>query len=86
MKKLTNFWALFLIMTGTLISQNDINEMCGTTRVLNKLYEQHPERQEIAQQLESFTQEFIANYRAGRIADTTYIIPVVVHIIHQYNT
>ncbi|MAQ47510.1 MAG: hypothetical protein CMD27_01350 [Flavobacteriales bacterium] len=85
MKKLTNFWALFLIMTGTLISQNDINEMCGTTRVLNKLYEQHPERQEIAQQLESFTQEFIANYRAGRIADTTYIIPVVVHIIHQYN-
>ena len=42
----------------------------------------NPDKQVILNQLVSFTQEFVTNYNAGRIADTTYIIPVVVHVIH----
>jgi hypothetical protein len=42
-----------------------------------------PEKQQILDQLELFTQEFIANIDENRLGGP-YIIPVVVHVIHNY--
>ena len=43
-----------------------------------------PDKKEILNQLEVFTQDFINSLNAGRLLDTTYIIPVVVHVVHEY--
>ena len=44
----------------------------------------HPEKAIVLEQLELFTKKFIQNNNERRLSDTTYIIPVVVHVIHDY--
>ena len=58
-------------------------DRCSTDKMVQQELLLNPDKKAILDQLETFTQEFIDNYQAGRIADTTYIIPVVVHVIHQ---
>ena len=57
-------------------------DRCSTDKMVQQELLLNPDKQVILNQLESFTQEFVKNYNAGRIVDTTYIIPVVVHVIH----
>ena len=58
-------------------------DRCSANKMIQQELLLNPDKKVILDQLESYTQEFIDNYHAGRIADTTYIIPVVVHVIHQ---
>jgi PKD repeat protein len=44
----------------------------------------NPNKKIALEQLELFTQDFISNLRSNRRVDTTYIIPVVVHVVHDY--
>lgn len=53
---------------------------CGTDHEVNKSIQQNPHLQEKLDELERFTENFTPN-RAG-----TYIIPVVVHVIHNNGT
>ena len=63
--------------------QTEDRRICGTTQFLNTIYEHNPEKKQIAEQLELFTQEYISNIQA-RSAQETFIIPVVVHVVHEY--
>lgn len=57
---------------------------CGTDEMVLQQLMLHPEKQIALEQLELFTKSFIANIKSQRILDSTYIIPVVVHIVHDY--
>ena len=72
-----------LFFTNFTFSQNEI---CGTTHYVNKSLSDHPEKQHILNDLNNFTKEFISQNQHCRNADTTYIIPVVVHVIHNYGS
>ena len=64
-------------------AQTEDKKTCGTSKIMEEALK-NPEKQQILNQLEIFTQEFIENLNNGRVADTAYIIPVVVHVIHNY--
>ena len=57
---------------------------CSTEEMVRAELELNPDKQIILDQLELFTQNFISSLNNSRLLDTTYIIPVVVHVIHDY--
>ena len=57
---------------------------CSTEEMVRAELELNPDKQIILDQLELFTQNFISSLNNSRVLDTTYIIPVVVHVIHDY--
>ncbi len=59
-------------------------DRCSTDEMVQKQLLLHPEKQVVLDQLELFTTTFIDNLNHGRFIDTSYIIPVVVHVIHNY--
>ena len=59
-------------------------DRCSTDEMVQKELLLHPEKQVVLDQLELFTTTFIDNLNHGRFLDTSYIIPVVVHVIHNY--
>jgi len=60
------------------------NKTCGADIILNKNLQENPEKIIIRNQLEIHTKEFIKNYKNTAKMGQQYIIPVVVHIIHDY--
>ena len=60
------------------------NKTCGSDLILEKNLHENPEKIIVRNQLENFTQEFIANYGNTAKMGQEYIIPVVVHVIHDY--
>ena len=78
MKKLL----FLLIIPFVLISQVEDRKYCGASQILEEALKD-PKKKQILEQLEIFTKDFIATLdketRGG-----AYIIPVVVHIIHNY--
>jgi len=64
-------------------TQNNVTR-CSTDQMVAEQLLLDPDKRIILEQLESFTAEFIQHLPNGRISDTTYIIPVVVHVIHNY--
>ncbi|MBL31807.1 MAG: hypothetical protein CMP62_03680 [Flavobacteriales bacterium] len=59
-------------------------DKCATDKMVHEQLMLHPDKQIILDQLELFTEDFIDNMYHGRLMDTTYVIPVVVHVIHNY--
>ncbi len=73
---------VFLISLSTIsFSQN---KTCGADIILNKNLQENPEKIIIRNQLENHTKEFIKNYKNTAKMGQQYVIPVVVHIIHDY--
>ena len=65
-----------------MMSQVEDRKYCGASQILEEALKD-PKKKQILEQLEIFTKDFIATLdketRGG-----TYIIPVVVHVIHNY--
>jgi len=59
-------------------------DRCATDRMVHEEILLNPDKKIILDQLELFTNTFIDNFNNGRVVDTTYIVPVVVHVIHNY--
>ena len=74
---------LYFICSNLAFSQNEI---CATTYYVNKSLSESPEKLQMLNELNNFTQEYINQNLHCRSADTNYIIPVVVHVIHNYGT
>ncbi len=59
-------------------------DKCSTDKMVMQELLINPNKKLILNQLETFTQDFISNIDNSRLLDTNYIIPVVVHVIHNY--
>ena len=59
-------------------------DRCATDKMVYEELQLNPDKQLVLDQLELFTNTFIDNFENGRVVDTTYIVPVVVHVIHNY--
>ena len=75
---------IIIILLFSINSVNSQITRCGTDEMVLQQLMLHPEKQIALEQLELFTKSFIANIKSQRILDSTYIIPVVVHIVHDY--
>ena len=82
MKRYIYFFIIVLIFNYLSFSQTGERKFCGTTGVMQEAL-QNPEKQQILDQLEIFTQDFISNMNQNRTGGP-YIIPVVVHVVHDY--
>lgn len=72
----------FGLFLGSNVQSQHKKGFCGSTEYANHLRAIHPEINQNQEQLELFTQDFIAKGKHNKSA--TYIIPVVVHIMHNY--
>ncbi|MAZ55469.1 MAG: hypothetical protein CMP54_00505 [Flavobacteriales bacterium] len=59
-------------------------DRCSTDKMVYEELLLNPDKKLVLDQLELFTNTFIDNFNNGRVVDTTYIVPVVVHVIHNY--
>jgi PKD repeat protein len=83
MQKLLFFFISIAFVFISAYGQN--NTYCGSSEANKKFLEQNPELLKVREQLEVFTQEYIAansgnNRRSGQI----YIIPIVFHVVHNF--
>jgi len=80
--------ALLLCVTILMITGNNYaQKTCNTDEVYNKLKAEHPEIAVYEQQLEHMIRDKMANSLAKTTNTpdtTTYDIPIVVHVIHNY--
>ena len=60
-------------------------DRCSTDKMVQQQLMLNPDKKRILDQLNLFTKDFIKNNNdRSLLIDTTYIIPVVVHVIHNY--
>ena len=83
MKRLIYFLASTLILNCISYAQTEPRKTCGTSLIMQEALK-NPEKKQILEQLEIFTEEFISNM-GSRSADGPYVIPVVIHVIHNYD-
>ncbi|MBX2903879.1 MAG: T9SS type A sorting domain-containing protein [Chitinophagales bacterium] len=82
-------WILVMLLgtLGSAIAQQQ-TQLCGTDEYSFEMYKNHPHLQSVMQQkrseLKQHTANYIQNIGAGRGADSVLIVPVVVHVIHNY--
>ena len=81
MKNYISVLVLILSLSTLSFSQN---KKCGADLILKKNLQENPEKIIIRNQLENHTAEFIKNYKNTAKMGQQYIIPVVVHVIHDY--
>ena len=72
-----------LFPTFPMLAQNDALEPCGTSKIIEEALKD-PEKKQIMDQLELFTKQFVANWSEQNRRTSQMIIPVVVHVIHNY--
>ncbi len=73
---------VFTLLVSTLSFSQD--RTCGADIILKKNLQENPEKIIVRNQLENHTKEFIKNYKNTAKMGQQYIIPVVVHVIHDY--
>ena len=84
MKKFSSLF-VFLLSVFAFSQTHDHNrKTCGADIILNKSLQEKPEKLIIRNQLEAHTKEFIQTYKNTSKMGQQYIIPVVVHVIHDY--
>ena len=83
MNKYIFIFTTLLFTANQLFSQNEPVLRSGTPQVMEEALKDSEKRLVLAQ-LEAFTQEFIAN-KQTRSVESNYIIPLVVHVIHNYD-
>ena len=81
MKNFTSLTIFLFLSTFISLSQE---KPCGTDHVVNKILEKNPEKIVLKNQLESFTKDFVSTNKGTSRMNDNYIIPVVVHVIHNY--
>ncbi len=60
---------------------------CGTHFPDEQELQNNPQLKQRIDQLETFTQDYTANYSTNKLSATaTYVIPIVIHIIHSYGS
>lgn len=69
-------------VTFTGIAQNTLKP-CGTDELYHQQVKEHPEHLLQRQELENFTANYVKNVYPDKAA-AKYIIPVVVHVLHDY--
>lgn len=84
--KIKTFSVLFvfllqMIFIKTSFSQPTGGFKCGTTEALNNLYKRHPE---LKTSYEQFVKENNSKTPGLKGKSQVYVIPVVVHVLHQY--
>ena len=86
MKKYILLFVFLLTLSSNVMGQNhDHNhKTCGADIILNKNLSENPEKIIIRNQLEAHTEDFINKYKNTSKMGQQYIIPVVVHVIHDY--
>jgi hypothetical protein len=85
MKRQIYFLALIIFITNFSFAQNTEDDSVprSGTRIIMEEALKDPEKKQILDQLEIFTQEFIDNIDNHRMSGP-YIIPLVIHVIHNY--
>jgi hypothetical protein len=83
-KFLIGIFSLLLLNMQTAYSQDE--QHCGTTEVMKKLYEKHPELIQKEAEYNALISEQIKNKKNLRGTESVYIIPVVFHVIHAYGS
>ncbi|MBN8703606.1 MAG: PKD domain-containing protein [Bacteroidetes bacterium] len=73
-------YLLLLFFTFATISLAQSLKVCGTDEMVRQSFLKHPELLLQQEQLENFTE----NFHLANKQNSTFIIPVVVHIIHDY--
>ena len=81
MKNFTSLTIVLFLFSLITLSQE---KPCGTDHVVNKILEKNPEKIVLKNQLESFTKNFVSTNKGTNRMNENYIIPVVVHVIHNY--
>ena len=72
-----------LLLVFSCQAYSQINK-CSTDEMVEQELLLNPDKKILLDQLELFTNTFISNVNNRRLLDTNYIIPVVVHVIHDY--
>lgn len=75
---------ILIILLFSIQNANSQINRCATDEMVSQEIILNPNKKIALEQLELFTQDFISNLRSNRRVDTTYIIPVVVHVVHDY--
>lgn len=76
------FFTFFIVISSFGFSQN----ICGTDEMVDRSLQLDPSKKLILEKLERFTAEYIKNHPHSEKKGVTYIIPVVVHVIHNYGS
>ena len=82
MRKLFLLSAVFALTATSAFSQ--LINRCGTTESMNQLFLDNPGYREQLQQIDEFTNQFIANNPEG--TRSVVNIPVVVHVVYNTTT
>ena len=75
------FLSFFLGLLSICFAQQ---KLCGSVEAINRSLNKNPEKKQIIEKLEDFTKQYIEQKNLCRNVDSTYIIPTVVHVIHNY--
>ena len=87
MKRSIYLFAICFVFCFSSFAQIEEFKRCGTSEIMQEALK-NPEKKQVLDQLEIFTQEFIANRNNARqdgpCGGGPCIIPVVVHVLHDY--
>ena len=81
MKRLIAYISFSLLGLGFIYPQEESQLYCGTSTIMQHTL-QDSKKQQVIKQLENFTKEFIN--QNGTKSLSSYIFPVVVHVVHDY--
>ena len=84
MKKFTSLFVFLFSLIAFSQTHDHNRKTWGADIILNKNLLEKPEKIIIRNQLETHTKEFIKTYKNTSKMGQQYIIPVVVHVIHDY--
>ena len=79
---MNKIFQLLLLFPFIVFAQFEDVKKCGSSIITQEALK-NTEKKQILDQLEFFTQEFVSNME-HRATDGPYIIPVVIHVIHNY--
>lgn len=77
--------AIVIFLYASVFSQENIKK-CITPEMNKQMLEKHPERMQLREQLEAFTDEYVKMHYAAKNtkSEEVYIIPIVFHVIHNW--
>ena len=86
MKLFSAIFFLFVAFSNGIIAQNQTG--CGLAPVLEKMINEHPDLIAKMDQFQQMQHQYIAHAKASSLhtADTSFIIPIVFHVVHNYGS
>jgi PKD repeat protein len=81
------YYFFFSILSFSIVTAQQ-TQLCGTDEMSFDLFQSHPHLQQLMMQkreeLKKHTAQYIQNINGARGKDSTLIVPVVFHVIHNY--